>query len=201
MRDKKNCFQGDYSKVYFETIKCKDQEIFNLDYHKKRMARTVSINFNLEEYIYILSDHLVKCKIVYDKNGIIDILYSPYEERSIKSFKLIKGDKIEYPHKSTDRKEIDNLYKKRDEADEIIIIKNGLVTDTSIANIAIEDNGQWYTPRLPLLLGTTRERYLDKGILKEKDITPEMLKSSKKIALLNAMVDFKVLDNFTLIDA
>ena len=36
---------------YFETIKCDDYEIFNLDYHNKRIANTIGLNLNLQEYI------------------------------------------------------------------------------------------------------------------------------------------------------
>jgi 4-amino-4-deoxychorismate lyase len=31
---------------YFETIKCDDYEIFNLDYHNKRIANTIGLNIN-----------------------------------------------------------------------------------------------------------------------------------------------------------
>lgn len=186
--------------TYFETIKCEDQEVFNLSYHKKRMAKTVGINFNLEEYIYTLNDNLIKCKVIYNKDGIIDIIYSPYSPKKIDTFKLVYNDNIEYKYKSTNRESINDLYEKKEKADEIIIIKNGLVTDTSIANIAIEIDGIWHTPKKPLLAGTTRARYIQEGILKEIDIDINMLKKAKKLALLNAMVDFKILEEFEIID-
>ena len=83
---------------------------------------------------------------------------------------------------------------KRGEADEIIIIKNGLVTDTSIANIAILHDERWLTPKLPLLEGTTRKRLLNEGKVFESNITPTMLRNADKIALMNAMVDFDILN-------
>ena len=36
---------------YFETIRCEDFEIFNLEYHNKRVANTIGLNINLQEYI------------------------------------------------------------------------------------------------------------------------------------------------------
>ena len=58
---------------------------------------------------------------------------------------------------------------------EIIIIKNGLVIDTSFTNIAIHKDGKWLTPKHPLLLGTKRAALLEQGIIQEADITVDDL--------------------------
>ena len=44
--------------------------------------------------------------------------------------------------------------------------------------------------------GTTKSRLLEERFLIEKDITIEMLKDAKKIALMNAMIDFDILDEY-----
>ncbi|BFU77867.1 aminotransferase class IV family protein [Arcobacter sp. 15-2] len=181
---------------YFETIKCEDNEILNLPYHEKRIAKTIGKNFNLREYIYPISDELLRCKVIYNEDEIIDITYTPYSKKSIKTFQIVCDNDIQYNSKYLDRKRIDKLVEKRQNADEIIIVKNGLVTDTSIANIAVYLDDQWYTPKKPLLLGTTRLRYLDRNIIKELDITIKELLKAKKIALLNAMVDFDIIEDF-----
>ena len=51
------------NKKYFETIKCDDYEVFNLSYHTKRIADTIAININLQDYIYPPTNKLIKCKI------------------------------------------------------------------------------------------------------------------------------------------
>ena len=186
------------NKLFFETIKCEDFEIFNLFYHKKRIARTIGCNFHLEEYIYPPTKQLTKCKLIYNKNEIISIEYTPYKKKTITSFKLIVDNHINYDFKTLDRMEIDTLYSKKGLNDEIIIIKNGFITDTSIANIAIFYDERWITPKNPLLYGTTRARYLEEGLLHEENITPNMLKKSTKIGLLNAMIDFDIIDDFKL---
>lgn len=186
------------NELFFETIKCDDFEVFNLAYHKKRIAKTISCNFNLEEYIYPPTKQLTKCKLIYDENGIISIEYSPYHKKKITSFALVSDNQINYDLKKLNRKQIDDLYAMKALNDEIIIIKNGLLTDTSIANIAIFYNEKWMTPKLPLLCGTTRSRYLEEGLLHEENITLSMLKKSTKIGLLNAMIDFDIINNFTL---
>ena len=104
-------------------------------------------------------------------------------------------DTIEYAKKSTDRERIDTLFELREECDDILIVKNGHITDTSIANIALYKEGLWYTPTSPLLRGTTRQRLLESGFLHTTDIKVQDLHKYSKIALLNAMVDFDIISN------
>ena len=181
---------------YFETIKCEDYEVFNLPYHEKRIAKTIGININLQDYIYPPSHKLFRCKLIYDETGILDVQFYEYKKRDIKSFKIVIDDEIDYSKKYLDRSYLDELFSKKVNCDEIIIVKNGFVTDTSIANIAIFDGSNWITSKTPLLEGTTRARYLESGNLIEKNIDLIMLKDAKKIALLNAMIDFDILEEY-----
>lgn len=184
--------------MYFETIKCDDFEVFNLKYHNKRISRTIGINIYLNEYIYPPSNELLKAKVIYSCEGVEEILFSKYKKREIKSFKIVYDDNIIYDKKSTNRKHLDRLFEQKEEADEIIIIKNDLLSDTSIANIAIFDGSTWITPKKPLLEGTTRAKLLENGEMFEKDISLKMLKEAKKIALLNAMIGMDIIENHLL---
>ncbi|MFX4234391.1 aminotransferase class IV family protein [Aliarcobacter butzleri] len=181
---------------YFETIKCEDFEVFNLDYHQKRVANTIGLNINLQEYINPISEELLRCKLIYDENGVVDVLYFPYKKREIKSFKIIFDNEIEYSKKYLNRAKLDELYEKKDDCDEVIIIKDGIVTDTTIANIAIFYENSWITSKNCLLGGTTRARLLEEKKLFEKDITLDMLKNASKVALMNAMIGFDEIKNF-----
>lgn len=181
---------------YFETIKCEDFEVFNLDYHQKRVANTIGLNINLQEYINPISEELLRCKLIYDENGVVDVLYFPYKKREIKSFKIIFDNEIEYSKKYLNRVKLDELYEKRDDCDEVIIIKNEIVTDTTIANIAIFYENSWITSKNCLLGGTTRARLLEEKKLLEKDITLDMLKNASKVALMNAMIGFDEIKDF-----
>ena len=75
-----------------------------------------------------------------------------------------------------------------------IIVRRGLLTDTSIANIALFDGKDWFTPKLPLLRGTCRTALIDNGIIKEKDIRPEELSSYSFVRLFNAMIKWGALE-------
>lgn len=183
--------------IFFETIKCEDYEVFNLNFHEDRVAKTIAKNLNLQDYIYPHSNELLRCKVVYDESSILSVDFFPYKKREINTFKIIEVDELEYSKKYFDRTELEQLFDKRESCDEIIIIINGLVTDTSIANIAIFDGDNWITPKKPLLVGTTRARLLKNAELIEKDITFEMLLNSKKLALMNAMIDFDIIENYS----
>lgn len=186
--------------LYFETIKCENNRIFNLDYHNHRFNTTRKEIFgnddfiDLKDFIKVPTKELLKCKVNY-AHSIIDIQFDKYKKRDIKKFKLVFDDAIEYKYKSSSRDNINQLFDKRDDCDEVIIVKNNLITDTSIANIAIMYNNIWLTPKTPLLIGTTRQRYIDKGVLQMADISVDMLLNAQKIALLNAMIDFDIVED------
>src|SRR6218665_2459923 len=110
--------------IYFETIKCEDFEIFNLDFHNKRVTNTIGLNINLQEYIYPLSEELLRCKVTYNDFEILNVEYFPYKKREINSFKLVFDDEINYSKKYLNREKLDNLFLQKENCDEIIIIKN-----------------------------------------------------------------------------
>ena len=187
------------SSTFLETIKIVDGEIFNLEYHQKRYegvleALGIKEIQKLEEFINPPEWGLYRCRLVYDI-GNIEVTFHEYKKRDIATLKLIFENEIEYTHKSTAREDIDTLFEQREEGDDILIIKDLFVTDTSIANIAFYTHeGEWVTPKNPLLKGTTRARLLDEGKLTEADIKVHELRSFSKVALLNAMIEFDILD-------
>ena len=103
---------------------------------------------------------------------------------------LIQADDIDYACKSTDRSALNRLFARRGAYDDILIVRRHLLTDTSIANIALFDGSHWHTPQHPLLKGTKRAELLDKGILTEKDIRMEELPAYSTVRLFNAMIDW-----------
>ena len=172
---------------FLETIKAKNGKLYNLSYHKKRSGIK-----DIELYLNPPRDGLYRCRLVYNSKDI-KVSYHKYKKRVINSLKLVYDDSISYDKKSTNRSNIDKLFSLRGFCDDIIIVKNSLLTDTSIANIALCKDNVWYTPRRPLLKGTTRQRFLDNGLLKEADIKVSDIKNYEKLALLNAMINFDII--------
>ena len=184
---------------FLETIKSIDGEVSHLHYHQQRyesVLRSFGIleYKNLQDYLCPPSNGLYRCRLVYTLESI-DVTYHEYKKREVDSLKIVYDEVVEYTKKATDRSHIDSLYELRDECSDILIVKNGYITDTSIANVALHKDGIWYTPTSPLLKGTTRQRLLDNGRLVEKNIRVEELKDYSQVALLNAMIDFDIIAN------
>lgn len=66
---------------FFETIKCHEYEVYNLEYHNKRVASTIAKNIDLSEYIYPINDKLLRCKVVYNSDEILNINYYEYKKK------------------------------------------------------------------------------------------------------------------------
>lgn len=176
-----------------ETIKAKDGKLFHLTYHQKRVQSSLkNVNFRLEEILKAPQNGLYRCRVVYDAKSY-EVSYHPYVKRSIKRLKLVYDDTIEYSKKYAQRDSLDALYEQKAECDDVLIVKNGLISDTTIANIAFRHNNQWITPKKPLLRGTTRQRLLESKFLLEKEIGVDELSSFSEVALMNAMIDFDII--------
>ena len=184
---------------FVETIKIKNGKALALPYHQARMERTIrrffpsiaSEEINLSSLISPKEEmNFYKARVVYGAQGVEAIEYAPYKMKEIHSLKVVEDDSIDYTYKSTDRSALNALVAQKGDCDEIIIVKNGLITDTSFTNLALFDGKKWLTPKHPLLQGTKRAQLLETGIIEEADLTPEDLKKAEKVSLFNAMIDF-----------
>lgn len=184
--------------AFLETIKVLNGEIFHLSYHQARYERVlkrfgVSGVQNLENFITPPQKGLFRCRLIYDKHGFIETSYHHYQKREINSLKILHDDTIEYAMKYVNRERLDMLFAQRGEGDDVLVIKNGLVSDTTIANIAFFDDKRWITPATPLLKGTARQRLLDGQKIFEEEIRIEDLERFSQVALMNAMIDFDII--------
>jgi len=189
------------NRVFLETIRAVEGEVFNLPYHQNRYESVLK-KFNIKnpknliDYIEPPKNGTYRCRLLYDisKNPhTVEVTYHEYKKRDINSLKIVYDDDIEYSLKYADRGDLDALYEQRGVCDDILIVKNSLVTDTTIANIAFYDSDRWITPKNPLLKGTTRERFIREKMIFEEDIYVEDIKRFSKVALMNAMIDFDII--------
>ena len=181
--------------LYIETIKLLDGELTNLQFHQRRFEETrsralgLSTHPTLEQVIQVpdgMRNGLLKCRVVYGKE-IIRIEFQPQEKRLVQSLKMVHSDTISYEYKMSDRSALNELYNLRGSCDDILIIKNGCVTDSSFANVVFLNDGRWFTPDTPLLPGTMRASLLARGDLDIMRITPDDLGKFQKARLINAM--------------
>lgn len=183
---------------FIETLRVENHRIYNVQSHDERLNRTLSRNgiclerpLRLEDYIHPEAyETRTKCHVDYSRQGIERIIYTAYSPRRVRSLCLIDADGLDYHYKYADRNALDALFEKRGTADDILIVQNGLLTDTSIANIALFDGKSWFTPAHPVLEGTKRRFLLEQGTLKERDIAVDEIYTYKRLCTLNAMLDF-----------
>ena len=183
--------------LLLETIRLEDGVLHNLPYHQRRMQASslklwgCPVMWNLGDNIWIPENKrkgLFKARVVYGPDTFKPQIL-PYTVRNITSLKLVFGDHLDYELKYEDRSEINALFDKRARCDDILIIRDGLITDTSYANVVLFDGDKWYTPKYPLLSGTQRAKLLHQGKILEADIRPQDLDDFLELRIINAMID------------
>jgi 4-amino-4-deoxychorismate lyase len=186
------------SPFFIETIKLRNGQLHNLVYHNQRAnaARREVLNIKkplkLEEHIEIgaiRDNRIYKCRVTFGKD-VTSVDIELYRKKKIKRLRLVDGNNIDYRYKYADRTAIDTLFAQRGTCDDILIVKDGCLTDTSYANVAFFDGTEWYTPSTPLLAGTKRRQLIDEGAIKEKLIRPKDLPGFDRAVLFNALIDF-----------
>lgn len=182
---------------FIESIKVEDQRIFLKELHQKRMNDTFS-NFGqvckIDIYSLFLNleheeDGLYKFRIEYDLENNFRTQIIPYAISELYDFELVIDDEIDYSFKSAERTHLQNL-KDKSHADEVIIVKNNRITDTSYSNLLFLKDKIWFTPKNYLLNGVMRQNLLQSKEIKETEITLDNIKEFSHFQLINALNDF-----------
>ena len=180
---------------FIETIQLLKGKLLNLEFHQERFERTrkevlgLKKHPRMEEVIRIpegLETGLLKCRLTYHKE-IELIEFEPQLVHDIRTLKLVYADSIDYGYKYADRSKLEELFRQRKECDDILVVKNGCLSDSFYANVVLWNGKHWETPDTPLLPGTMRASLLRKGSIRECRITPEDLPAYKVLKLINAM--------------
>lgn len=182
---------------FIETICINDGVIENLSAHNERMNNTIRVHYGSSVMPVSLEDFItaegckvrIRCRVEYT-SAVEKVEYFPYSIREVKSLQLVNDDTAEYSFKYADRSVLDRNFALRGNADDVVIVRSGMLTDTSIANIALYKEGKWFTPKYPLLKGTRRAGLLAEGIIEEDIVMADSLHEYEKIRLFNAMISF-----------
>jgi 4-amino-4-deoxychorismate lyase len=186
--------------LLLETIKTVERNLINLEYHQKRVDRSIrdlfnkNASVNLAEEIKVpdyLGKGIFKCRVIYDLE-IKKVEFLPYKPPEITTLKLVHCNDLDYSYKFENRQVITKLLELKGRCDDILILKNGLITDTSFCNIIFSDGNNWITPSKPLLKGTQREHLLEKGMVSEANIKGSDIYNFNSFKLINAMIDFEI---------
>jgi len=178
-----------------ETIKCIDGKLFNLPYHNIRFNATRKLYFGLSDTIQLeekieipkcFNKGIFRCRVLYSET-IEKIEFIPHQFRNIENLKIVEANEIDYQFKYSDRKVFNVLLEKHKNFDDILIVKNGYLTDSSSANSIFFDGIKWWTPDTPLLAGTQRAKLIDEGKISICKIRPQDIPKYKTVGLINAM--------------
>ena len=190
--------------TFIETIRFENGFFHLLDRHLQRMEMTVreiygpgtvvpDIKAALAACARVKCSEVLKYRITYDWK-IRNIEVIPYIPRIIRNLKIVESPScLDYHLKRSDRSQLEALFSCRGACDEVLIIKDGLITDTSYTNVVFKGTEDLYTPRLPLLHGVMRRHLLNEGIVKERDlqlsdIVPGNPLGIAEVFLINAML-------------
>lgn len=176
------CFDGDQYRL--------------LPYHQERIDRAFSNFFPNSPSLQLES--LLPGNLPTGIRSKIRMLYGEadfkieanrYNIRPVHSLRVIEGGVLDYAYKYSDRSEIDRLFDERGGADDIMITKNGFVTDSSYANLLFLHEGRWFTPKTALLFGVKRQFLLQKQTIQETEIHVDDLPKYESVSLINSMLD------------
>ncbi len=180
---------------FIETIQLLDGELMNIAFHQARFERTRSQVLGLHEHPLLnreiplpggLEGGVFKCRVLYGTE-IERIEYEPYFKPETGSLRLVTSDSISYGYKYSDRTALAALFRQRGNCDDILIVRQGCITDSYFANVVFWDGDSWITPDTPLLPGTMRASLLADGTITESRIMKNDLGKFQKIRLINAL--------------
>jgi 4-amino-4-deoxychorismate lyase len=182
--------------LLFETVRVQNRQLHNIEAHNCRVADSRHIIFDLKDNLDLrdsvsipddLDDGLYKCRIVYART-VQNVEFQKYTPKRIRTLRLVYDDTIQYEHKYLDRSCFDKLVQSA-QADDILLVQHGYITDVSFANIVFSDGKNWITPARPLLNGIKRQILVQSGLIHEEKIMDKDLDRFTQAALINAMLD------------
>jgi 4-amino-4-deoxychorismate lyase len=179
---------------FIESICLHNGRYKNLLLHQERVNKTFAQFFKGTNPFSLTSilpnidlDGTYKVRIVYDSD-CEDLEFIEYKKRKIETIEIVESKKFSYTFKFDDRRKIDKLIKSSN-ADDIIILMDGEIKDSSYANLAFWNGEDWITPANPLLEGVRRAQLLAEGKIQKAPIHVSDLDGFEKVSLINAMLD------------
>lgn len=182
---------------FIESIRLEDGQIFLAELHQQRIDGTLrhfgsSAKINITEILQSVQTEqhgLFKLRIVYDLKDVVDVKIILYVPQKHTEFQLVENNTINYNFKSENREEFQQM-KKAASGEEIIVVQNNHLTDTSYSNLIFYKNKQVFTPDAYLLNGVQRQHLLRAGKINTTAVTLDNFTDFSHFQLINAMNRF-----------
>lgn len=184
-----------------------EDRYFLLNYHWQRLKNSATyfgipinikeIQQKLEELVKVFSNNSYKVRLLISREGRITC--EAISLCSIANHQLIRLSLSQNPidltnpflyHKTTNRQIYDTAKASCPECDDILLWNERCeITETRIANVIVEINGEHLTPpvKCGLLPGTFRDYLLAQGKVREEVVTIDMLKQCDHIYAINSV--------------
>ena len=189
--------------------------IDNRDGHLQRLAASAEyfgFRLDLDEVVSALGKELeeardaTRVRLTLDRQGRISIQLGPLPSQIRVPLRLALDDDpvdssdVWLYHKTTRRAPYQTRAARRADCDDVILVnERGEVTETTIANLAVQIEGRWWTPCLEsgCLPGVERARLLAEGQLSERVIRGDDLSRAQGLALISSVRGWRdgVLEN------
>ena len=180
--------------LFFESIRLLNGIASDLNYHQARVNKTISDHQGIPIDLELLrkmenfpAQGLYKWRVSYNTLGDTASIIQAYNAQHPTKINLIDADHIIYRYKYENREAINQLLSQSGASD-IIMVRQGLLTDASYANLAFFNGAEWHTPKKPMLEGTQRAKLIDHAVLIEKDIYVNQLGQYQSFKRINAMI-------------
>ena len=187
----------------FETMRYEpDVGVSLLQYHLERLQRSAAyFDFVFDsEKVHeavkeISSDDSLRLKLSLTDTGEISIEQSPAPDVGERFTLKLCSDPVSSQdvflfHKTTRREIYDQAFQQRGSADDVILFnERGELTETTIANLYLEIDGELLTPTVDcgLLGGTYRQLLISEGRVREARLTKADLEWATKLYVSNAV--------------
>jgi len=190
-----DAFQLLETMLYDNCIAYRDEHIERLTHSASELGFKLNIE-ELEQRLDSVTGERQRLRLLLDRHGVITIESYPFPEQkeplrtlAFSKDPLDPDNRLLY-HKTTQRDIYNNARACVPDADDVILWNTrGEVTESTIANIVVEIDGELFTPpvRCGLLPGTMRAALLKKGEITERIITVDELRAASRIFLINSL--------------
>lgn len=181
-----------------------DQGYFLLDDHLRRMAESAeyfgfvfdsaAARARLEERASAFSDVPTKVRLLVKRDGTIRMEHAPITPpgpvRLALAAQPVDDRDVFLYHKTTQRTVYKNVRSFDTGCTDVILWnQRGELTETTIANLALNIDGEWLTPPVSsgLLAGVMRGRLLREGKLREAVLHKDDLQRASTVAIFNSV--------------
>jgi para-aminobenzoate synthetase/4-amino-4-deoxychorismate lyase len=152
----------------------------------RRQLLTVAERFTAPRY---------RVRLRVNRHGAAQVEYAPLSpERRVWRVALAREPvdprEVFLYHKTTHRQVYERARVEHPDCDDVILWNTrGEITESTLANVVVRLDGRYYTPPVAcgLLAGVYREHLLQRGLLRERVLTPDDLRRAEAVYLINSV--------------